>query len=66
MIYYYKLINEIIVFTISAVLKIILSFFLDLYDYVYSIYLIKFFPGPLAFCKKAVERVRSEKNILNR
>ena len=25
----------------------------------------KFFPGPLAFCKKAVERVRSEKNILN-
>ena len=25
----------------------------------------KFFPGPQAFCKKAVERVRSEKNILN-
>ena len=25
-----------------------------------------FFPGPLAFCKKAVERVNSEKNILNR
>ena len=25
----------------------------------------KFFPGPLAFCKKAVERVNSEKNILN-
>ena len=25
-----------------------------------------FFPGPLAFWKKAVERVRSEKNILNR
>ena len=24
-----------------------------------------FFPGPLAFCKKAVERVNSEKNILN-
>ena len=24
-----------------------------------------FFPGPLAFCKKAVERVSSEKNILN-
>ena len=24
-----------------------------------------FFPGPQAFCKKAVERVRSEKNILN-
>ena len=24
------------------------------------------FPGPLAFCKKAVERVNSEKNILNR
>ena len=23
------------------------------------------FPGPLAFCKKAVERVNSEKNILN-
>ena len=23
------------------------------------------FPGPLAFCKKAVERVSSEKNILN-
>ena len=23
------------------------------------------FPGPQAFCKKAVERVRSEKNILN-
>ena len=26
---------------------------------------ILFFPGPLAFCKKAVERVNSEKNILN-
>ena len=26
---------------------------------------IQFFPGPLAFCKKAVERVNSEKNILN-
>ena len=26
---------------------------------------IQFFPGPLAFCKKAVERVSSEKNILN-
>ena len=25
----------------------------------------KFFPGPVAFCKKAVERVNSEKNILN-
>ena len=25
-----------------------------------------FFPGPQAFCKKAMERVRSEKNILNR
>ena len=25
----------------------------------------QFFPGPQAFCKKAVERVRSEKNILN-
>ena len=25
----------------------------------------QFFPGPPAFCKKAVERVRSEKNILN-
>ena len=25
----------------------------------------RFFPGPQAFCKKAVERVRSEKNILN-
>ena len=25
----------------------------------------EFFPGPHAFCKKAVERVRSEKNILN-
>ena len=24
-----------------------------------------FFPGPPAFCKKAVERVDSEKNILN-
>ena len=24
-----------------------------------------FFPGPQAFCKKAVERVNSEKNILN-
>ena len=24
-----------------------------------------FFPGPPAFCKKAVERVSSEKNILN-
>ena len=27
--------------------------------------MISFFPGPLAFCKKAVERVNSEKNILN-
>ena len=27
--------------------------------------LLIFFPGPLAFCKKAVERVSSEKNILN-
>ena len=26
---------------------------------------LRFFPGPLAFCKKAVERVNSEKNILN-
>ena len=26
---------------------------------------VSFFPGPLAFCKKAVERVNSEKNILN-
>ena len=26
---------------------------------------VTFFPGPLAFCKKAVERVNSEKNILN-
>ena len=26
----------------------------------------QFFPGPQAFCKKAVERVRSKKNILNR
>ena len=26
---------------------------------------IYFFPGQLALCKKAVERVRSEKNILN-
>ena len=25
----------------------------------------EFFPGPPAFCKKAVERVNSEKNILN-
>ena len=25
-----------------------------------------FFPSTLAFCKKAVERVNSEKNILNR
>ena len=24
----------------------------------------QFFPGPLAFCEKAVERVNSEKNIL--
>ena len=28
--------------------------------------LTKFFPGPQAFCKKAVERVNSEKNILNK
>ena len=27
--------------------------------------IVKFFPGPPAFCKKAVERVNSEKNILN-
>ena len=26
---------------------------------------VKFFPGPQAFCKKTVERIRSEKNILN-
>ena len=26
---------------------------------------LKVFPGPLAFCKKAVERVNSQKNILN-
>ena len=29
------------------------------------LYILLFFPGPLAFCKKAVERVSSEKNILN-
>ena len=28
--------------------------------------ILEFFPGPQAFCKKAVERVNSEKNILNR
>ena len=28
-------------------------------------FVLSFFPGPLAFCKKAVERVSSEKNILN-
>ena len=27
--------------------------------------ILNFFPSPLAFCKKAVERVNSEKNILN-
>ena len=32
-----------------------------MYLYIFLI----FFPGPLAFCKKAVERVSSEKNILN-
>ena len=32
---------------------------------IYSFLEIKLFPGPLAFCKKAVERVNSEKNILN-
>ena len=32
-------------------------------NYKYQIFLI--FSGPLAFCKKAVERVNSEKNILN-
>ena len=30
-----------------------------------QLFLEEFFPGPLAFCKKAVERVSSEKNILN-
>ena len=30
-----------------------------------TVYTSTFFPGPLAFCKKAVERVSSEKNILN-
>ena len=30
-----------------------------------SVMLKIFFPGPQAFCKKAMERVRSEKNILN-
>ena len=28
-------------------------------------YLLAIFPGPLAICKKAVERVNSGKNILN-
>ena len=31
----------------------------------YGTCVISFFPGPLAFCKKAVEKVNSEKNILN-
>ena len=30
-----------------------------------TVHYIILFPGPLAFCKKAVERVNSEKNILN-
>ena len=36
------------------------------YYYYYLLNKLKdlFFPGPQAFCKKAVERVRSEKNIL--
>ena len=28
-------------------------------------HMIYFFPGPQAFCKQVVERVRSEKSILN-
>ena len=27
--------------------------------------IVKFFSGPVAFCKEVVERVNSEKNILN-
>ena len=41
---------------------ILISFFRS---YTYPYQRILFFPGPLAFCKKAVERVSREKNILN-
>ena len=44
-----------------------LSYSLEKYVYVKFMapHITLFFPGPLAFCKKAVERVSSEKNILN-
>ena len=32
---------------------------------IFHVLYFQFFPGPLAFCKKAVERVSNEKNILN-
>ena len=35
------------------------------YSFLLQLSCFTFFPGPLAFCKKAVERVNSEKNILN-
>ena len=35
------------------------------FNAVLAIVKLRFFPGPLAFCKKAVERVNSEKDILN-
>ena len=37
----------------------------NVHVHLFSECLTDFFPGPLAFCKKAVERVSSEKNILN-
>ena len=39
--------------------------FLFLMEFFYFYYIYRIFPGPLAFFKKAVERVNSEKNILN-
>ena len=53
----------------EVIFKNILRILIDIrYTVVYaelSYSALIFFPGPLAFCKKAVERVSSEKNILN-
>ena len=45
-------------------LAILLTHFMK--EYFNSFDDIQFFSGPQAFCKKAVERINSEKNILNR
>ena len=44
-------------------LVVFMTYFMK--EYFNSVDDIQLFPGPLAFCKKAAERVNSEKNILN-